>query len=286
MRINVIIILYFFVSCQNDAQQVACGKSKQGFKQFELQVRNEVLDTSVRRIKTFKKWVFKVNNSDDESIGYKIYTDDESIGVKSICVDSDYVYITDVYHTNIKLINIVTGELKSSKTLANLPPDESGIWLWDIAVFNNKVYVTTNGTSIYVFSQELQLVEEITVRYGKNHIENVSKSTIEIFVGGEQIQNDTNSNILLINENGHKTKLLKKSQKSNNSQVYVHGKPYKTFVKDGKNYFQNQCGIVVLEEPIPGIKEYSGAESINFNSTTLVYFDSTPTEFTLYVYKY
>ena len=69
-------------------------------------------------------------------------------------------------------------------------------------------------------------------------------------------------------------------------QRQVQGKSFKIYTKNGKNYFECEYGIIELKTPIPEIKEYDSVENFNFNSNTLVYFDSTPMEFTLYVYGY
>ncbi len=239
----------------------------------------------------YKKWQFKIDNKNAEGIGYKIYTDDESIGVKSICIEGEYAYITDVYHTSIKQININTGEIKSSKSLSPLPADNAGIWLRDIAVFNDKIYAPADRDTIYVFSKELNLLQSIPVKNRKKkYIEKINPDGIEIFFDNyESTDSADEITLLFVDKKGEvstiKKKIPKEEINQNQSQTAIQGKPYKTYIKNGKNYFECEYGTVELENPIPEIREY-GASNFNFNASALVYFDSTPNEFTLYVYKY
>jgi hypothetical protein len=249
------------------------------------------INDTVKEIKTFKKWTFKVNNKDFEKIGYKIYTDDQSIGVKALYPEGEYVYITDVYHTNIKQINVNTGEMKSSKSLSPLPADESGIWLRDIAVFNNKIYAPADRDTTYIYSKELKLLQSIPTSRGNKYIESVGQNEIKIYLNSNQLPDMTIEKTLLsINKEGTVSTIKKdipiEERTKQLEQRQVQDKPFKTYTKNGKNYFECEYGIIELKTSIPEIKEYDCVENFNFNSNTLVYFDSTPTEFTLYVYKY
>lgn len=251
-----IIILLLFAGCSSQQEE-------------KTKVPN---DTIQRQVISFNKWVFKIDNENPDNIGYKVYTDDESIGVKGIYPADDYVYITDVYHTNIKRINIKTGELVSSKCLASKPADESGIWLRDIAMLDNNIYVTSDRDSIYVFNLELKYLYAISTEKGRKHFEKVTQDFLLV------------NNLLRINKNGNVTKV--KEAADNVLRETVQGKEFKKYEKEGKYYFQSQYGAIELKYPIPKIQAYSGAENFNFNSSTLVYFNSTPTEFILYVYEY
>ncbi len=262
----------------------SCLNQKSDLNTYSTVVKNE----TIKEGNFYKKWSFKIDNENAESIGYKIYTDDESIGIKSICIEGEYIYVTDVYHTSIKQININTGEMKSSKSLSSLPADESGIWLRDIAVFNDKIYVTADRNMIYVFSKDLNLLQSIPTSKGRKNIESVGQNAIEIFLKDEQLPDKSIEKTLLsIDEKGNVSTIKKQIpiQEHTKKQLQLQGKEYKTYTKSDKNYFECEYGTIELKNPIPEIKEY-GAGNLNFNSTTLVYYNSTPTEFTLYVYKY
>lgn len=271
MIYNVIILLMFFIGCSSHQGDMAH-------------------DTIQKQSTSFKKWVFKVDNNNSNSIGYKIYTDDESIGVKGICIDGDYVYITDVYHTNIKRINTSTGEIKSSKSLSVLPADDAGVWLRELAVFNDKIYAPADRDTIYVFSKDLSLLQSIPVKNReKKYIESIDTNGIEIFFNNYESTGKAGEiTLLFVNKKGEVStikKQIQKEEEKQQSETTIQGKPFKTYTKNGKDYFECEYGTIELKTPIPEIKEY-GALNLNFNSSTLVYFNSTPTEFILYVYEY
>jgi hypothetical protein len=248
------------------------------------------INDTLKKVGLIKKWIFKVNNADPLQIGYKTYTDDESIGVKGICVDGEYAYITDVYHTSIKRINITTGELLSSKPLSNLPSDKSGIWLREISVFNNKIYVTSDMSSIYVFSLELELIQSIPVLKGRKKIESINEKNIEILLYENQLADKSIEKTLFsIDKNGD-TSTIKRQMpiqeyKKVLSQKRVQGKSFQEYSKNNRYYLKNEYCIIELSNPIPDINTYD-ARNLNFDFTSLVFFDSTPAEFTLCVYKY
>jgi hypothetical protein len=292
MKANIVILalhLFFLSSCQgsvnHSSKDVTIGEIEKNQK-IETIESND----SLKQVELIKKWVFKVNNADPGQIGYKTYTDDESIGVKAICVDGEYAYIADVYHTSVKRINITTGELLSSKPLSNLPSDESGIWLRDISIFNNKIYVTSDMSSIYVFSLDLELLQMISVLKGRKNIESINENNIEIFLYDNQLADKSIEKTLLsIDKNGDTATIKKQTSiqeyKKLLSQERVQGKPFQVYTKNSRSYFKNEYGIIELSNQVPDIKTYD-VRNLNFNLSSLVFFDSTPTEFTLYVYKY
>lgn len=285
MRLGLIIItvIQLLFSCKggidNSNDVIKDDKEKNSNAVIEL-------NDTIKKVIRYEKWVFKINNKNSENIGYKIYTDDESIGVKALYPDGEYVYITDVYHTNIKRININTGEMKSSKSLSPLPADESGIWLRDLAVFNNKIYAPSDRDTIYVFSTELNKLQSIPVNRDRKYIERVNQNEIEIYLNSNQLPDKTIEKTLLsVNKKGDISTIKKQILIQEYTKRTIQGKPFKTYTKNGKNYFECEYGTIELKTPIPVIKEY-GTGNFNFNSTTLVYYNSTPTEFTLYVYQY
>jgi hypothetical protein len=67
--------------------------------------------------------------------------------------------------------------------------------------------------------------------------------------------------------------------------LQCHGKKYTIYTKSNRTYFSSEYATIELKTPVPHITNY-GAFNIDYNSSTLVYFDSTPTQFVLYVYQW
>lgn len=291
MKISLFTLAFYLVtleSCQSSENYILKDVIIGEVEKIQKSQIIEINDT-LKKIGLFNKWIFKVNNNNPRQIGYKTYTDDESIGVKGICVDGEFAYISDVYHTCIKRINITTGELLSSKPLSNLPSDKSGIWLRDVTVFNNKIYVTSDMSLIYVFSLDLELIQSIPVLNGRKNIESIDEKSIEILLFDNQLADKSiEKTLFLIDKNGDTSTIKRQTPileyQKILSQKRVQGKSFQKYSRNNKYYFKNEYCIIELSNPIPDIKNYD-ASNLNFNFKTLVFFDSNPEEFTLYVYK-
>lgn len=291
MKISLFTLAFYLVtleSCQSSENYILKDVLIGEVEKIQKSQIIEIYDT-LKKIGLLKKWIFKVNNDNPRQIGYKTYTDDESIGVKGICVDGEFAYISDVYHTCIKRINITTGELLSSKPLSNLPSDKSGIWLRDVTVFNNKIYVTSDMSLIYVFSLDLELIQSIPVLNGRKNIESIDEKSIEILLFDNQLADKSiEKTLFLIDKNGDTSTVKRQTPileyQKILSQKRVQGKSFQKYSTNNKYYFKNEYCIIELSNPIPDIKTYD-ASNLNFNFKTLVFFDSNPEEFTLYIYK-
>jgi len=121
----------------------------------KYELSKNLIDNSDKTLKIIKYKVlsFPVSSNDSSNIGYPEESNYE-IGPSSIEIDGDYVYIVDVLFDKIWKIDLLNETLTSNAKLnwKNKP------WLRDIIVFNNKVYVTSDLTEIYKFSQDLELL--------------------------------------------------------------------------------------------------------------------------------
>jgi hypothetical protein len=231
-------------------------------------------------VKGYKVLKFRINNNDISSFGYKFFKDDESIGVKALCIYGDYAYFTDVYHNNIKRVNLITDSIKVSDELRN---GDTAIWLRDICVFNDSVFVTSDGGYVYVFSKDLNHYKEVSALRGIQGIDKLTKDSLIISNAGTD-----ENNLITITKNGiHQVRSKQSSVIHGTLQKdtveYAIDKPFKKYETKGKWYLQNQFGIIPLNEPIPQITEY-GCENVDFSGKYLVYYNSTPELLELYVY--
>jgi hypothetical protein len=106
-------------------------------------------------------FVFFFDNTDPSSFGFQFFNDDESIGPKSILISGHFAFIVDTYHSNIKKINLQTGEKAVSQTLGN-----KRAWLRDIIDFNDKLYILTDLANNYVLDNSLNYIKDIILKEG------------------------------------------------------------------------------------------------------------------------
>lgn len=250
---------------------------------------SKTFDTSIyRSIKSFNVYEFKINNQNINEIGYQTWDDDEHVGVKGISIEKQFVYLTDVYHNNIKRINIETGELFSSEIIDSIAGDDL-IWLRDLTYFNNKIYVTSDRSKVYILNKDLSKEGEITTIVSRKYIFNQSEDSLKIFLKNEQKKDLTMQVDLLLVTNDNQTKNISENvslekYKTSLEALSVNGKPYEVFSKDGKEYIRAEFGLLELKSKIPEITNYD-CSNVQFTKNVLVYFESTPEKFILYVYK-
>lgn len=241
-------------------------------------------------VKQYKSIELSVNNDYQDSVGYMPWEDDEDIGVKAIFTDDGFIYITDVLHNNIKKISIATEEVITSTSISPHPTFESGIWLRDLAIFNDKVYVTSDMDNIYVFSKDLSYEGAIKCKRGSNSFYKIGNDSLLVYLGNEQLENsDVQYNLLLVNKEEQTSVLseivtVEYYQKSL-STPSLFDDEYKYFSEGDKHHIQTQYGTLELNEAIPAITNYS-ARNIHFTKNCLVYFNSTDSKLTLYIYQY
>lgn len=246
--------------------------------------------TKINKVKYSKK-IFSIKNEDFSSFGYKIWDEDEDIGVKSICLDGDFIYLTDVFHNNVKKINLNTWEVEVSKEIkiSNIASDRS-CWLRDIVIFNEKIYITSDEGYLFILNKELEIEDQILIG-GRNRSYVYSKSIkrLEIY-SNESHQNENSSvsfNIVGVDNseeifNEERTIGVSEYTKWLNNN-YSKGKEYKEVIEDGKHFFKSKEINLELQEALPHISEYD-AFNIDFNETRLVYFESFPDSFIVHSY--
>jgi len=251
---------------------------------------NETPEKERLKVKKYSKIELLVNNEDVNSLGYKIWEEDEDVGVKSVCIDSGFIYLTDVYHNNIKKININDKSMVSSPSLSGLSLDESSLWLRDLVVFYEKIYVTSDRDRIYILGKDLKYQKAIKSNKGRKTIFKVNSDSLLIYLDDKQLANkNIKYDLLFIRKTGQssmisKTISLDEYQEKKTLKERA-GKEYRLYSVQSKNFIETQYGIIELKEEIKPIEDY-GAYNIDFTDNFLVYFESTPTRLILHIYEY
>jgi hypothetical protein len=253
-------------------------------------------DDSLSDVKRYvvlcKKLSYNINNKDFNSIGYQAWEEDESIGVKSLCLYGNYIYITDVYHSSVKRIDINTGEMKTSESVRKDNPQEPNTaWFRDIGIFNGNVYVVTDRNTIYSFDLNLKALQSFSYPepgLSAKYIFSISKDSLCTWEDKNELKDHSRQfKLFCINKANYGKEMNyvipETKYFSYLDNRYLKGRRYKIFKKDGKSFFQSKYGIVQLD--IPTIDKYD-AYNIDFNESGVYFFDSKPTKFTLYIYKY
>jgi hypothetical protein len=274
ISLSIVLLFLFSPICHSQNSQKVFDKSA------------KVITYTTLETKLYKKFSFPCNNSDYKCFGYEVWEDDEDVGVKSISLDENNAYLTDVYHNNIKKVNIEDGTITSSIPIRNTPPSKSGLWLRDITIFNNKLYVTSDIDSIYVFDKDLTLIETIASYKGTKTFYRVTNDSLFIYLNSRQMPNKTILfDLQLITKTDSKKRINLtipiNKYKENSLLKDVQGNSYQ--ITD--NYILTKYGKLLLNTPLYEITGYI-ARNIDFKKDELAFYITNQSTLRLYVYKY
>lgn len=260
------------------------------FPNWNKSVNKKLLSENdlIREIKACKEYDFKVDNHKSECFGYEYWEEDEDVGVKAITLNGEYAYLVDVYHTNVKRINLHNGSVSSSLPLRQASASKSGVWLRDIAIFNDRIYVTSDRGQIYLFDLDLKIVDSIPTEVGVMIFFQNTLDSLVVYLGSKQLPDLSLEYDLLVIEKENKVSSIKKrvslsDYTSKESDVF--GKKYRRYAEGGKNFLKTEYGVFLLKSAIQPITEYS-ARNIDFTSNQVVYFYMTPSEITINICSY
>jgi hypothetical protein len=223
---------------------------------------------------TYTTLIFPVGNDNPDQFGF-IEPDDTGPGVgpKSMILHSRYAYVTDQVHGHVKRIDLTSGILITSPALSDRPRIA---WPGDIAIFDSLLYVTSLVKSIYVLGVDLEHLYTMPLLY----------DTQPYFI---EIGDDS----LLVCETicDHPTVVYSPDSivalKDTSMIFYFNKTPH------GKRYILDEDSIsletdvytLALSSPFPNIFENLDAINIDFNDSTLVYFDINQEKFMLHIYR-
>jgi hypothetical protein len=252
-------------------------------------IKPDYSDSLIHLLK-YHEYVFVIDTANPIQFGYYDFEDDEDMGIKSISIGNDYIYLTDVFYSNIKKVSINNGKIETvSPKLGNKKPYPA--WLMDIAFFHDYVYVTSKLDSIYVLSSSLIPKKSISCDKGVKTIDHISNDSLLIYLSDKQLPNKSvEYSFLLIKKNGDYSTINKnisiEEESKSSLENQTMGKHYELY-KDltGTEYIKTEYGKLKLNTPIPQLTEYS-ARNLDFNEHYLVYFDCNPKKLTLYIYEY
>ena len=123
---------------------------------------------------------FSFDNSNPSFFGFELIENDESVGPKSIIIYNKFAFIVDTYHSNIKRVNLLNGELISSPKL-----EEQRAWLRDIIEHNGKLYVLADLNQNFILDKNLNLLSTFALPSGPKYGIGKKDGYLSIYSGGK-----------------------------------------------------------------------------------------------------
>ncbi|NVN95007.1 MAG: hypothetical protein HXX18_06960 [Bacteroidetes bacterium] len=237
-----------------------------------------------KQIKNIRKFEYKIFNPIKDSLGYKTFTDDADVGISSIVIspNSDFIFIADAFHNNIKKIDAKNGVIvKVSDDL-----DKLNISVNDLAIFNNRIYLTCYFRYVIIMDLDLKFIDRLD--FTNSHKDVWSLNDTNLIVKLDEEGNKIN--FLQINESNKPQTLLKiippKELIRRETQTFIHGKKY-VVINENNNYYleTEKYGMFKLKTPIPSIKSYN-ANNFDFNEKSIAYFEPLKEKYCIYLIDY
>lgn len=242
---------------------------------FFIQLGNfscsKVSDISTQQLKQdyLEKIVLKVDNFDTCKPGFEYFKESESIAINSIILVNSFCFLLDPYHSNIKKVNLLTGEIKCS--------DSSIITSRPVSflITDGLIYVLTYSTTNYIFNEDLELVKKFDLPTNKKYFVGFEGEYINLY-------NFLYDEIITVSKNGD---IMEKKSGNFDFQRYSHGKAFEIVDKTHSSFLKTETGEFDLGRKFPHTWDYYDSFNIDFDDQKIVYFSSNPDSLVIYVKK-
>ncbi len=231
----------------------------------------------------YKKHVFELSSGDENKIGFP-NNDETEIGPNSICINDDVIYFINPLFSKVEAFNIKTDSTYSSISFSGMNNSDYS-WiprLYDLAFYNNKLYVLNGSELIYVLNEKLEMVNSIKTNcIDKKEILKLLRDKLVIYCyrNGDLINIDLDDNVSY-NETDEAFRLREIGQ------TYL-GDNYEYINQGDSLYFSTRYGKILLKEEIQDITlRYYQCKNFGFNSEYFVHFAIKPSENKITFYSY
>jgi hypothetical protein len=118
------------------------------------QIQNEIEAIDTLKIGKAENFVFQFNNNNYKSLGIETFEHDLPVGPCDVLLTDSSFIILDQYHNNLKNYSI-NGQLIE----ASIPLSNNRIWLKQLAKIEDRILVISELDSLYIFSDNLELLK-------------------------------------------------------------------------------------------------------------------------------
>jgi hypothetical protein len=280
--------LCLFYSCQETTRIKGESTNSTNFNDHS-QAKGFIDNKSIKSTQVFR---FKVNNTDVQQMGFLALQEDQSIGIRSVVINNDFVFLADPLHGNIKKIN-----LKSGKIIAVSPKLDNENNLRTLAVFNNAIYVITDKENIKMMDFNFNKIDDLSVPNYK-WVKDVffqTENELVLFRPIEDVVQQADKSMKIKTLKIDVTKSIRidsvilsydEYTKSPYAKDNIRGKRYDYLNEDGRHYLLNEFGKFELKEELPTTYRYYDSKNLDFTSNKIVYYSVTPDEVILTVNNY
>lgn len=262
---KLLVVLFVLCSCQDRNSTNSIVK------------KAESAQADIKPIESNKTYRFIVNNNKENEFGFIEENGDESIGVRGIAMDHEYIFLSDPVHGNIKRIDIEEGVLLTSKKLT------SNKKIRQVTIFNDLVFLITDSDTCYILTKSLELKSQLVIndyRWVKDVFSKSDKKLI-LYRPIEDVNQDETGqiqmNVVEISATGDINKRslswsYKDFEKTPYSSRNSHFEGWHYEVHD--NVFKNQFGKFEIKG-IPNTFKYYDSKNICFDKNRIAYFEVT-----------
>lgn len=287
--LNMVIII-MLIRCNGELRNgnnIFSVKSSIGLEYLSNQ--DSLINDNIRRITNQLFFKFNVNNENHRDFGFGFVEDDHSISIDNVLIVNDKVFFIDLYHANLKRLNLQNGELFFSEKL-----ELDKEYLSSLAFFNGLLYVFTTGNTYFKLDLDLNIIEQISLpdyNFRKEIYKQVSDTLFLLRpVSDVKYIDKLGYELYILSINKQEIcspiRVLTSNYSPDYFYTHIRGKFYEVFkIKDT---YILQCNDTKYEliSNIPNTWDYYDAQNIDIDYNKIVYFSVNPNEIYITVLQY
>lgn len=239
------------------------------------------LDNSTEAVQP-KIFTFPIDNENVSKFGFIEMDNGISIGVTSVCIVNNYVYLTDEFHKNIKRLDVSTSTLICSYEITDSTFFKQ---FNDVIDFNGNLYITSSERNVYVINYDLDRSSFFTIpTIGGYPIGIMSKtdSTIDFCVMvRDSLYRVNHNNEVVLKRQLENSEILKLTNYFNVELGNIRSKRLNYYKNENGEYMEINGRSVKLVNPFTYA---SDAFNVDFDNNYLVIFNCNSKELKLYIY--
>lgn len=253
-------------------------------QQSASKMQGDKILSSTKQLKKTTTFYYQVNESTD-SIGYKRFEDGEISSIVSLKIVGKQVFLSDPVHGNVKRIDLENRKLTASERL-----DTDSSWLYNIAYFNNLLYVFTFRGKVYLLDKNLETKGTFFLPdfIGDIDVYSENMDSLVIYRNPSDIYQDNNRKDylrrMIIGKNNHYS-FDTISLEGEESLTRLRKETGKEVRQGDKLVYETSKGKYEILDSIEIKKEYD-CKRIDYSDDYLVTFEVNPKRLKLVVYEY
>lgn len=279
---------FFFILLLTTMYIAACSQNLKDEKGNT--VNKTVKSDTIVEIKYQKKFVYKTNSTNADSLGFYYSGENPALSIYNIVICDSSLFFSDACFDNIKKLDIKTGVFSCSKSYSNYRG------LCEIALMGNKIFSFFFSGDVVVFDLDLNPLFEFKINdfVGFSNVLSVSDSSISVFRQTVDVhQNQKKWFIVNYYKVSQNYSVIADSVTYKEYPVFsskversIQGKEFDIIQNNQSVLLSNEYGRFDINRDIPSTSMYYDSKNLYFTKNQISFFEISNDSIFIYYYSY